>query len=161
VKRNFRELQESTGVRTTEPEQPFKTDLIRQLVGIAEAHGIQMYSCCGDCLVSDKIHKAHCVDGALIERLFFPQGLIYKEKPTRDGCGCTESIDVGTYDTCPHGCVYCYANANKAVAQRAFENHDPRSAFLGFSRERSDAWLAELHNSDAEAHGIWPRPTQD
>jgi hypothetical protein len=143
VKRNFAELERTKGVRTMECDQPFKIDLIRRMADMAESHGIQMYSCCGDCLTNDRIHKAHCIDGALIEQLFFPDGLIYKEKPTRDGCGCTESIDIGTYDTCPHGCIYCYANANKTIARRAFGSHDPASAFLGFSKEQSDAWIAE------------------
>ncbi len=37
-------------------------------------------------------------------------------RPTREGCGCFASVDIGAYDTCPHGCIYCYANANRAVA---------------------------------------------
>ncbi len=161
VQRNFAELERSAGVRTMACDQPFKTDLIGKLADIAAAHGIRMYSCCGDCLTNDRIHKAHCIDGALIEELFFPNGLIYKEKPTRDGCGCTESIDIGTYDTCPHGCIYCYANANKIVARRTFDNHDPASAFLGYSKERSDAWIAELRRGEAETHSIWPQSAKD
>jgi len=74
--------------------------------------------------------------------LFFPDGLQYKEKPTRKECGCTESTDIGTYDTCPHGCVYCYANMNKQQARRAFHKHDKESAFLGYSKSESDKWLA-------------------
>jgi len=30
------------------------------------------------------------------------------------------------------------------VADRAFQQHDPNSAFLGFSKAPSDAWIAEL-----------------
>jgi hypothetical protein len=37
--------------------------------------------------------------------------------------------------------VYCYANANKASARKAFEQHDVDSAFLGFSRKQSENWL--------------------
>jgi hypothetical protein len=161
VKRNLAELERTAGIRTTECDQAFKTDLIGKIADVAEAHGMHMYSCCGDCLTDDRIRKAHCIDGALIERLFFPNGLIYKEKPTRDGCGCTESIDIGTYDTCPHGCVYCYANANKSVARRAFAHHDPASAFLGFSKEQSDAWIAELRREEAGTPSIWPQTTKD
>ena len=145
VKRNFGELERTAGVRAIDCEQSFKIDLANQFADIAESHGIRLYSCCGDALLGDKIHKAHCVDGVLIEQLFFPGGLVCKDKPTRDGCGCTESIDIGTYDTCPHGCVYCYANANKAVARRSFDNHDPNSAFLGFTKAQSGAWIRELH----------------
>jgi hypothetical protein len=144
VKRNFEELQKSTGVKIINCGKDFKINVANQLADIAESHGIQMFSCCGDYLVNDKVKKAHCIDGAIIEELFYPDGLQYKEKPTRDQCGCTESTDIGTYDTCPHGCVYCYANANKLDAYDAFRNHDRNSAFLGYSKSDSDRWLAEI-----------------
>ena len=144
VKRNFRQTLAPAGIDVIDPHADEKIALAGRLASIAERHGIRMYSCCGDYLLSPSIQKAHCIDGALIRQLFAPEGFEYKEKGTRDQCGCTESIDIGTYDTCPHGCVYCYANANKAVAARAFENHNAESAFLGFSKAQSDAWTAEL-----------------
>ncbi|MEN6575524.1 MAG: DUF1848 domain-containing protein [Phycisphaerales bacterium] len=144
VDRNFRELEQTTGIRVVQESEERRIKLAGRLASIAESHGIRMYSCCGEYLVGDRIQTAHCIDGALIEQVFYPQGLTWTEKPTRPGCGCTESIDIGTYDTCPHGCTYCYANANKAVAKRAFESHDPASAFLGFPKSQSDEWLREL-----------------
>ncbi len=144
VKRNFQQLQETTGVQIIEFGKDFKIDLANELAAIAERHGIQMFSCCGDYLVGDRIKKAHCIDGSIIEKLFFPNGFQYMEKPTRPECGCAESIDIGTYDTCPHGCVYCYANAHKSKAYQAFAGHDKDSAFLGYSKSESDRWLAEI-----------------
>jgi hypothetical protein len=144
VKRNFRELERTSGVTVLDPPQEAKIELANRLAEIAADFGITMHSCCGDYLVGERIQKAHCVDGALIERLFYPGGLSYPEKPTRPECGCTESIDIGTYNTCPHGCVYCYANANKTVAQNAFERHEPDAAFLGFGKAQSQAWVQEL-----------------
>lgn len=146
VKRNFQELEGATGIRVIDCGDDYRIELANQLASLAEAHGIQMYSCCGDYLVGERIQQAHCIDGALIEQLFFPDGLSFSRKPTRQGCGCTESIDMGTYDTCPHGCVYCYANANKAVARRACESHDPDSAFLGVGKSQSDPWIRELQS---------------
>ncbi len=146
VRRNFQELEHSKGIRVIESGDDCRIELANQLASLAEAHGIRMYSCCGDSLVGNRIQKAHCIDAALIEQLFFPAGLSRKEKPTRAGCACTESIDIGTYDTCPHGCLYCYANANKAGARRAFESHDPNSAFLGVGRSQSDVWIRELQH---------------
>lgn len=148
VDRNFRELEKATGIRVVHESESRRIELASRLAEVAESHGIRMYTCCGEYLLGEKIQMAHCIDGSLIERLFYPQGLAWSEKPTRPGCGCTESIDIGTYDTCPHGCTYCYANANKAVARRAFENHDPASAFLGFSKSQSDAWLCELNDEE-------------
>ena len=156
VKRNFAELEKAAGVKIArcsrgDPAWPPRAgtracpyDLANELADIAARHGMQMFSCCGDYLTNEKIQKAHCIDGAVIEQLYFPRGLAYKEKPTRPQCGCTESTDIGTYDTCPHGCVYCYANANKTVAAEAYQAHDKDSAFLGYSKSDSDAWVREL-----------------
>jgi len=153
VRRNFEELERTTGLKITDCSEDFKIELANDLAAIAGRYGIRMFSCCGDYLVNDNIHKAHCIDGNIIESLFFPNGLQYKEKPTRKECGCTESTDIGTYDTCPHGCVYCYANMNKQQARRAFNNHDKESAFLGYSKSQSDRWLDEIKYSRSE-HNI-------
>jgi hypothetical protein len=144
VKRNFEELEQAAGVKIARCRRNFKIDLANELAAIAERHGIRMSSCCGDYLLNEKIEKAHCIDGGIIERLFFPDGLQYKQKPTRQQCGCTESTDIGAYDTCPHGCVYCYANVNKHRAYEAHRNHNKDSAFLGYSKAQSDAWVYEL-----------------
>lgn len=145
VKRNFEELEQTTGVKISECTESFKIELANELADIAGRHGIRMFSCCGDYLTSDgKVKKAHCIDGDIIESLFFPDGLKYKEKPTRDECGCTESSDIGAYDTCPHGCIYCYANMHKRGARKAYDKHEKESAFLGYSKSKSDAWLEEM-----------------
>ncbi len=155
VKRNLLPLLTDHGISLLEPPAEEKIALADRLAAIAERYGIRMYSCCGEYLLSPWVHKAHCIDGTIIEQLFFPQGFAHKDKPTRKECGCTESIDIGTYDTCPHGCLYCYANANKAVARAAHERHDPQSAFLGFGKSQSDTWVAEIRPSspDQEANG--------
>ena len=43
---------------------------------------------------------------------------------------CFASRDIGEYDTCPHGCVYCYAVQNRSLAQARYRQHDPESEFL-------------------------------
>lgn len=144
VRRNFKDLERAHGIQVNEPSEEMRTELANRLAEIAARRGITMYSCCGDYLLGGKIHEAHCIDGALVERLFGPSEMPYKEKGTRPECGCTESADIGTYNTCPHGCVYCYANANKIAARQSFEHHDPDSAFLGHTKAQSDAWLADL-----------------
>ena len=143
VRRYFRDMQRTTGIHVLDPSLQARIDLANRLAEIASEHGMEMYSCCGDDLLGDRVRKAHCIDGDLIERLFHPEGFTYKPKGTRPECGCTESADIGTYDTCPHGCLYCYANADKTTAARAFAQHDPQSAFLGVDKTQSDAWMRE------------------
>jgi len=161
VKRNFEELQKTTGITTKDCNADFKIELANELAAIAGRFGIEMFSCCGDYLVGEKIRKAHCIDGGIIESLFFPEGLQYSQKPTRNQCGCTESTDIGAYDTCPHGCVYCYANTNKQQALRAFNNHDKESAFLGYSKSQSDRWIAEVQKSKCKKESVIARERSD
>ncbi|MHC4483037.1 MAG: DUF1848 domain-containing protein [Planctomycetota bacterium] len=146
VVRNFAEFEKAHNLKIFDCSSDFKIELANELADIAAGYGIQMFSCCGDYLVNEKIKKARCVDGQIIEELFLPNGFSYSEKPTRKECGCTESTDIGTYDTCPHGCVYCYANMNKPKAYKAFNNYDKTSAFLGYSKAQSDRWTAEIEN---------------
>jgi DNA repair photolyase len=45
------------------------------------------------------------------------------DKGQRQFCGCMVSKDVGEYNTCPHLCEYCYANASKELAVRNWNLH--------------------------------------
>jgi len=152
VKRNFQELERTQELGIKDCGEDYKIELANDLAVIAARYEIQLFSCCGDYLVNGNIKKAHCIDGGIIESLFFPDGLRYKDKPTRKECGCTASTDIGTYDTCPHGCVYCYANMNKQKARKSFKNHDKESAFLGFSKSDSDRWLDEIKFSGSKSN---------
>lgn len=45
------------------------------------------------------------------------------DKGQRLACGCMVSKDIGQYNTCPHQCEYCYANASKQLAMTNWESH--------------------------------------
>ena len=46
-----------------------------------------------------------------------------RDKGQRQFCGCIVSKDIGEYNTCPHLCEYCYANASKEKAQENYNKH--------------------------------------
>lgn len=46
-----------------------------------------------------------------------------KDKGQRELCGCIVSKDIGQYNTCPHECVYCYANTSKEAAMSNYKTH--------------------------------------
>ena len=53
-----------------------------------------------------------------------------KKKSPRAQCNCLLGADIGMYNTCPHGCIYCYANYDRRTVEQNVKLHDPDSPFL-------------------------------
>ena len=116
-------LKKYTDHRLIDLAEENKRVYAKRLAERAETYGIRLYACCNDYLVSDKIQKASCIDGRSLSELFKTQ-IDTRPAGTRKECACTKSVDIGAYDTCAHGCVYCYANADKDRAAAALQRHN-------------------------------------
>ena len=144
VARNLATFERASGVRVHDPDAAARRALALDLAAIATAHGMTLHACCNPEVVDGPVLPAACLDAAAIARLY-PAGAAWRPAPaaTRPGCGCAACTDIGRYDTCPHGCVYCYANADKTRADTRHRLHDPASAFLGRTHEQSQRLLAD------------------
>jgi hypothetical protein len=96
-----------------DPPIEVKTSLLRDLADCARAHGMRL-TVCGQPEMG--LAEASCVDPARLSDVAgYP--ITARRKPHRP-CGCYQSVDIGAYDTCPMGCVYCYAVSSEAAAER-------------------------------------------
>ncbi len=127
TKRNFRGIRE-----VSHNEQEF---LIEKFVEIAAKHGIKIITCCEDpklgALGAD---VSGCMNKSILERacgfsLDIPQSSLSRLM-TREGCNCLIGNDIGAYNTCGHGCLYCYANYDSKTVAANIKKHNPESPLL-------------------------------
>lgn len=97
------------------------------LSAIGNKYDIKVESCCEKInLSSAGIEHGHCIDPELINLITGKQYDFKKDKSQRHDCGCIESVDIGTYNTCKNGCIYCYANWKDNIIIQ----YDPKSPIL-------------------------------
>lgn len=111
-----------------------KRALATELAGLAAARGMALSVCSQAALTAEGCRAAACIDARRLEDVAAGWGLRHaiaaKVKGNRPGCLCHESRDIGAYDSCPHGCAYCYAVGARAQAKRRYAEHDPTAEFL-------------------------------
>lgn len=121
IQRAAREL----GIEFPSAEDQFA--LLRPLADCAHSFGLAMDTCCeaGDFSALGVTH-AHCIDARLLSALAGMPAAAPNDPNQRTHCGCAASVDIGAYDTCTHGCRYCYATHGAGPASL----YDPKSPLL-------------------------------
>lgn len=95
-----------------EPDEPTMRSLAADIAGRANDLGFEVQACAETLdLNSSGVTRGRCIDPELLD----PGGssIPYTKDPAqREACGCARSRDIGMYDSCPHGCAFCYANGS-------------------------------------------------
>lgn len=98
---------------------------------IVKEHGIYIDSCAEIVDLSKYgISHAGCIDRRRFERIGNYRLHVSKDKNQRKECGCVSSIDIGAYNACKNGCVYCYANFHQALVNNCCNEHNSNSPLL-------------------------------
>lgn len=119
------------GIRVENLEDGKFFKFVSQLSEIAREKGMKITTCAEEMdLAPYGIEHSCCIDRELIEKIIGCKINVKKDRNQREVCGCAESIDAGSYNTCRNGCKYCYANYSEEKVRRSCQMYDPRSPIL-------------------------------
>jgi len=98
---------------------------------IAKQYGIKMKTCVeGTLLDKFGFDSSGCMTKQVIEKAIGKNLKIPKGKYQIRDCECIFGRDIGAYNTCMHGCKYCYANYSLKLVKRNQKLHNPDSPIL-------------------------------
>ena len=123
TKRNFPKAREVT--------KDERLKLGKEFAQIGKKNNITIKTCVeGTELDKFGIDSSGCMTKEVIERAINKNLNVPKQKARNGECYCLLNNDIGEYNTCDHGCLYCYANSNKRLVKRNLKLHDPKSPIL-------------------------------
>jgi len=118
--RNLAPLARDGLVVDWEPQtSPGFPDFVRKMAAMAASAGMEMTSCAEEIdLLPLGVKPGACIDGDIVTRVLGVHVGNTKDKSQRKACRCVVSRDIGSYNTCGHGCTYCYATTNHGHARK-------------------------------------------
>jgi hypothetical protein len=136
------------GYREPDLEDAEFAGMLRAMVEIAGREGMEILSCAEVYdLTPFGIQPGKCVDDAYIRKVFGIDVTHRKDKNQRLECGCVQSKDIGQYDTCRHGCAYCYATRSDKLVDGNTERHYPDSPLIVGRYDPPEAEPVEVQKS--------------
>jgi hypothetical protein len=138
TRRNLERAARHFGFTWNDPPDEYKQALAADLARMAAAHGMRLAVCSQNAYVPEGGFPARCIDAARLSDVA-GRPIRAPQKGNRPDCACALSRDIGAYDTCPHGCVYCYAVQDRGLARNRRRQHDPTAESLGQTRLDAEA----------------------
>lgn len=106
-------------------------EFAKKMAEIAKENRMSIGSCAESIDLEEcGIEHNCCIDKTLMENIIGCKLKAEKDKNQRKECGCMESVDIGTYNTCKNGCKYCYANYSEKSVVKNCSKYDPESPIL-------------------------------
>ncbi|MCL2187060.1 MAG: DUF1848 domain-containing protein [Treponema sp.] len=116
-----------------------KNIIAENFLKIASENNLLIDTCAEDIDLSQyNIGHARCIDDRLIAKIIGNNLSVEKDKNQRLECGCAVSIDIGEYNSCPNGCIYCYANYSYNLVKNNCIKHNILSPLLIGDIDSSD-----------------------
>ena len=99
--------------------------LLSEFSGIAREYGIDLFTC-SETIETESlgIARSACIDRHIVEEISERSIRARIDPNQRPECRCIDSVDIGAYGTCIHGCAYCYATYSVKSALLRWKKHD-------------------------------------
>lgn len=107
------------------------TELAAAFGQAARENGMQIFTCAETADLSQYgIGHGCCIDQALLGQIGGRPLALKKDSHQRAACGCAQSVDIGAYDSCPAGCLYCYGDHGAGRLKKSLAAYDLFSPLL-------------------------------
>ncbi|MGB4218286.1 MAG: DUF1848 domain-containing protein [Bacillota bacterium] len=122
------QIEEDRGIKLWDIRDSDHQDELRRLClaigNIGLANNLDVVTCAEKLSLEQfGILPGSCIDAGLIRRLTGRDIRSVKDPGQRDQCLCAPSVDMGVYNTCKNGCIYCYANTGQKAIQQNLARH--------------------------------------
>lgn len=147
---DYRHIRDNmTALGAVSPPPAAREELMGRFAETARDTGLTLVTCAEEGDWSRfGVLPGRCIDPDRLARRGGTLLSVPRDTAQRPACGCAASVDIGAYNTCGNGCLYCYANHYPALIRRGICEHDPASPLLTGSLHPDDRVKARNQRSN-------------
>ena len=123
--------------------------IAKEFTKIGRKYNMKIKTCAeGEELADYGIDCSGCLTKSVFEKVIGEKLKVPDKLKVREECDCLLGNDIGSYNSCGHGCKYCYANYSNDLVKEKMKKHDKKSPFLiGHSLPED-----EIHEPDYQSY---------